>query len=115
MADKVTDSWDENDEDYVPASNNYETEYVEDTEEEDENFEHMYSPIQGSWYLDEYEDEGYQRKNRRMKIHSVKSYDEARDRERKKNQKKIRKEAKAREKQRQSYYHYKDTENEEEE
>ena len=112
MDNKITDTWDNNDEDFIPASNDYEAEYVEDIEEEDEQYKHMYSPIQGSWYIDEYEDEGYQRKNRRMKIHSVKSYDEARDKERKKNQKKIRKEAQAREKQRQKYYHYDDGEDE---
>jgi len=112
MINKFTETWD-NDEDYYPANGEYEAEYVEDVEDEDEAYEHMYSPIQGSWYLDEYEDEAYgQRKNRRMRIRSVKAYDEAKTKERKKNQKRWKAEAKAREKERKKYYHYDDVEEE---
>lgn len=101
------------DEDYHLTRGEYEEEYFEDVEEEDDEYEHMYSPVQGNWYIDEYEDEAYgQKKGRRLRIHSVKSYDEAREKERKKNKKKIRSEAKARERQRQKYYHYGDNDEE---
>ena len=108
-----SDSWDYLDEDNYPSTGFEEAEYIQDVEDEDEEYYHGYAPIQGTWYLDEYEDEGYdQKRGRRMRIRSVKSYDEARDKERKKNQKKIRSEAKAREKQRQAYYHYGDEDEE---
>lgn len=101
-------------EDSYPTRGEVEEEYREDFEDEDEDYYHGYAPIQGNWFLDEYEDEGYeQRRGRRKKIHSVKTYDEARDQERKKNKRKIRSEAKAREKQRQQYYHYGDSEDDE--
>ena len=103
---EIHERWDE---DAYQETGIEEAEYVQDYEEEDEEYYHGYSPVQGSWYMDEYEDEAYgQRKTRRMKIHSVKSYDEQRDRERKRNQRKIRSEAKAKEKKRQAYYHYTD-------
>lgn len=113
MVNKFTETWDENDEDYYPVDGDYESEYIEDVEDEDEEYEHMYSPVQGNWYIDEYEDEAYgQRKGRRMRIHSVKAYDEAKTKERKKNQKRWKAEAKKREKQRQRYYHYDEDEEE---
>ncbi len=108
---KYNDSWD-NVEDVYPAGDENELEYIEDTEDEDEEYKHIYYPVQGNWDPRDFEEEGYTsvRQGRRMKIHSVKVYDEVREKERKKNQKKIRKEAKAREKQRQKYYHYEDNE-----
>ena len=110
MTEELLEKWDE---DNYPLYEEYEAEYVEDVEDEEEPYEHIYSPVQGNWYIDEYEDEAYgQRKGRRMRIHSVKAYDEAKTKERTKNKKRWKAEAKQREKQRQKYYHY--DENEEE-
>ena len=108
---EYNDGWDYYDEDNYPAGDDHEVEYDEDIEEEDDEYYHGYAPVQGSWYLDEYEDEGYeQKRGRRMKIHSVKAYSEIKQRERQAVQRKRKSEAKTREKQRQAYYHYDDEE-----
>lgn len=104
---KITyDSWDNYDEDYYPAGDDYELEYEEDYEEEDEEYEHQYAPIQGNWDFDEYDDFLYGTKRVIKKIRSVKTVELAKEKERKHWEKKRRKQSQAREKQRQAYYHY---------
>lgn len=107
------DSWDFYDEDDYPAGDDHEAEYDETIEDEDEEYYYGYAPIQGNWYLDEYEDEGYeQKRGRRMRIHSVKAYSETKQRERQAVKHKRKVEAKARERQRQNYYHYNEEDDE---
>ena len=107
MEKEYNDTWDNYDEDNYPVDEEYEAEYLEDYEDADDEYYHGYAPIQGAWYLDEFEDEGYdQRRGRRMKIHSVKAYSEQKQRERNAVTRRRKSEAKTREAQRQSYYHY---------
>lgn len=104
---KITyDSWDNYDEDYYPAGDDHELEYWEDYEEDNEEDEHQYSPVQGNWDPDEYDDLLYENKKVVRKIRSVKSTELAKEKERKHWEKKRRAQSKAREKQRQAYYHY---------
>ena len=114
MDKEYNDTWDNYDEDGYPVDEEYEAEYEEDYEDDDDEYYHGYAPVQGSWYLDEFEDEGYnQKRGRRMKIHSVKAYSETKQKERQAVQRKRKSEAKTREKQRQSYYHYGNEEDDE--
>lgn len=48
MEKTIYDSWDNYDEDYYPAGDDYELEYEEDFEEDDEGYEHQYAPVQGN-------------------------------------------------------------------
>ena len=108
------DSWDNYDEDGYPAGEDHEVEYWEDWEEEDDPYEHQYSPVQGNWDPEDFDDDdnvgGFRKTSH--KIHSVKMVYENNS-IKKKQQQKIRKEAKAREKQRQKYYHYQNNDEEE--
>ena len=103
----INDSWDENDEDYYPAGDDHELEYVGE-DEEDEEIPHSYSSVQGNWDPEDYEDEygygGIQRITK--KVRSVTSVYDNQQKQRKKQKNKIRSEIKEREKQRQKYYHY---------
>lgn len=117
MVNDYYDSWDNYDEDAYPAGDDRELEYEEDWEDEEEEYDHQYSAIQGNWNFEDLENEdSFQKigRQRVRKVQSVKTYDAIRKRERQNQQKKIRNEAKAREKQRQKYYHYGE-ENEDEE
>lgn len=103
------DSWDNYDEDNYPVGDDHEVEYVEEWEDEDDLYEHQYSPIQGNWDLKDLDEaDSFQKigRQRVRKVQSVKTYDAIRARERQNQKKKIRSEVKAREKQRQKYYHY---------
>ena len=91
-------------------------EYWEDYEEEDENYPHQYSAIQGNWDFEDLDSgDNFQKigRQRVRKVQSVKTYDAIRAKERQNQKKKIRSEVKKREKQRQKYYHYGENEDEE--
>ena len=93
------------DEDGYPEREGHLEEYVEDWEDEDEEWEHQYSPVQGNWDPRDFEDEdNFQRINRRSR--AVKMNEEARIRNKKKEKARRQKQAKAEEKQRKKYYHY---------
>ena len=108
------DTWDGYDEDYQPAGDDHELEYWEEWEDENDEYEHQYSPVQGNWDPADFDDDdnvgGFRKSTR--KLHSIKTSYENNSKEKKKRQQKIRKEAKAREKQRQKYYHYNDDDEE---
>lgn len=109
QANRYSDSWDMyDDEDYYPAGDDHELEYWEPYEEEDDDYEHQYSAVQGNWDPREYDEDTYGITKINRKVKSVKTVYEKTQREKKKQQKKIRAEIQAREKQRQKYYSYGD-------
>jgi len=104
------DGWNE---DSYPSRGEIEEEYTQDWEDEENEYPHMYSAIQGNWDFDDLDNaDNFQKigRQRVRKVQSVKTYDAIRARERQKQKKKIRSEVRAREKQRQKYYHYEDKE-----
>lgn len=112
------DSWDYYDEDSYPAGDDHELEYWDNYEDEDDEYEHQYSVVQGNWDPDELEDyaydSAYQGVKKIRKIRSVQSVEVAKAKERKHWEKKRRQQSQAKEKQRQKYYHYGDQDEDEE-
>lgn len=103
------DSWDNYDEDGYPVGDEEALEYVEEWEDEDDEYLHQYAPVQGRWDFDDLDNaDNFQKigRQRVRKVQSIKTYDAIRAKERQNQKKKIRSEVKAREKQRQKYYHY---------
>lgn len=95
-------------EDGYPARGVIEEEYIEDEELEDDEYPIGYTPVQGNWCLEDYDNgNSFEKISRHSKIRSVRTYS---DTQKKKIQKKRRDKAKDQEEQRQKYYHYNNTE-----
>ena len=110
------DTWDNYDEDGYPVGDDHELEYWEDWEEENDEYKHQFSAVQGNWDPNDFDDDenigGFRKSAKRL--HYIKATYENNSKQIKKQQQKIRSEAKAKEKQRQKYYHYKDNNDDDE-